>query len=86
MIGAGYQSGRELAARISDVRALPYVSGDEPLSFKLDGMPYVGVLRGRNRCLCLGFGEESDRGVALRVLVDGDASAPPLEGWRDAIK
>ncbi len=86
MLEAGYQSGQDIAARISEVRMLPYVGGDEPIQFKLDGVAYIGALRGRNRCLCLGFGEENDRGIALRVLVDGHASAQPPEGWPSEVQ
>jgi hypothetical protein len=34
---------------------------------------YIGALRGRNRSLCLGFGQEQDKAIALRVYLDGDA-------------
>jgi hypothetical protein len=77
MLAAARDSAVALRGRISNVRAGLYSSDDEPIAFELDGVPHVGTLRGRNRCLCLGFGEEADRGIALRVLLDGDAQPIP---------
>jgi len=75
MLAAALNSSDALRARISNVRLglYPTTGGDEPIAFALDGVPHVGALRGRNRCLCLGFGEEADRAVAVRVFIDGDA-------------
>lgn len=74
MMQAARDSGANLAARISDVRQGPIVGGLETITFKVDGVPHSGSLRGRNAQLAVGFGEESDRGIALRILVDGDVA------------
>ena len=65
----------DLRGRISQVRSIPYAPGmtHEAISFKLDSDRYQGVLKGRNYDLMLGHGKESDKAVAIRVLLDGDA-------------
>jgi hypothetical protein len=34
---------------------------------------FMGELKGRNADLCLGHGEEQDKAIAARVLIDGHA-------------
>ena len=60
--------------RITNVKLAPYDGSPlERINFQLDGEPYVGTLKGRNRDLMLGFGEEQDKVIALRVFLDGDS-------------
>ena len=60
--------------RISNVKLALYDGSPlERINFQLDGEPYVGTLKGRNRDLMLGFGEEQDKAIALRVFLDGDS-------------
>ncbi len=75
MLQAAKASAQSIASRIANVRLLPYDgSGPECITFTLDGKPYHGTLEGRNGCLCVGMqGEEADRAIAARVLIDGDA-------------
>ena len=63
-----------LRMRISNVRLRSHEEArGEVIGFDFDGTPYVGLLCGRNKNLCVGFGQESDRAIAVRVLIDGDA-------------
>jgi hypothetical protein len=68
LIDAGRYACAELRSRISEVRC----AGDG-IEFRFNGTPMKGTLRGRNRDLCLGFGAEQDKSIALRVMLDGDA-------------
>lgn len=34
---------------------------------------YIGELSGRNRDFCIGFSEDADKGIAVRVFIDGCA-------------
>lgn len=63
-----------LRSQISGVKYAPIgEQGEDRITFTLRGQTYVGTLRGRNRDLCLGFGDEADRAIAVRVLLDCDA-------------
>ena len=73
MVAAANDSVEDLRGRISDVKLGPIVDNRQTILFNLDGSPYQGVLRGRNVNLCMGFGEEQDRAIAVRVFVDDDA-------------
>ena len=61
---------------ISNVRYGRFNSGkpnENPIEFEVAGKLHHGLLRGRNADLSLGFGTQSDYGIALRVLLDGDS-------------
>jgi hypothetical protein len=76
LLGAADESAAQLRERITEVShaGLDDEMTLQKIAFKLDGVAYVGVLRGRNADLCMGFGSENDRGIAARVLIDGDAT------------
>ena len=75
MMSAAAGSVAVLRDEISDVRLAPIgPAGEDMFSFSLRGQRYHGCLRGRNRVLVLGFGDEPDRAIALRALLDGDAA------------
>ena len=76
MIETVYRSCDELRSRITNVRTAGFDAErrHELVAFDLDGKPHQGVLRGRNRDLCLGFGADTDAGIAARVLLDGHAT------------
>jgi len=61
---------------ISNVKLAKFIEGGEHLyemiQFEFRGGKYLGLLKGRNRDLLLGFGEEKDKAIALRVLLDGN--------------
>jgi len=63
----------ELRSRLAEVRWAPIEAGADMISFTLDGRPYRGQLRDRNRDLVLGSSPEADQAIALRVLLDGAA-------------
>ena len=69
MIAAARDSCDTLRAKISRVRWC----GDG-IAFDLDGAPYKAALRWRNRDLVIGHGETADKAVALRCILDGDAT------------
>jgi hypothetical protein len=76
MIDAANQSVADLRERITDAK---YAGFDpemkfELISFKLDGEAYLGKLAGRNKDLCLDFGMDHDKAIAVRVFLDGDAN------------
>lgn len=60
-------------ARITEVRYGPMDGGLDRILFKLDGVPLIATLRGRNRELCLVGEPERDAGLALRTILDGHA-------------
>jgi len=66
-------SAQDLKSNISDVKMGEIIDGEESIKFSISGVEYIGMMRGRNRHLCLGFGKDCDRRIAFRVLVDGDA-------------
>lgn len=70
------KSAEELRGRISNVKYIPFAPGQtlEAIQFEIDGIPHHGVLKGRNLNLMLGGALEADCRIALRVLLDGDAS------------
>jgi hypothetical protein len=69
---------QELRDRISNVRHGGFKDDQyEIVRFTFDNKEYEGVLKGRNQDLMLGMSEEADRGIAARVLLDGDAVAIP---------
>ncbi len=84
MIDAAQKSVDNLKSAITNVKPAG-ISDDEKyilISFEIipnDGLKfhtagkYIGELRGRNRDLCVGFGEEGDKAIAARVLIDGHA-------------
>ena len=63
----------DLRKRISQVSLKPYTSGHEEIFFHVDNVLRVGKMKGRNKYLCVGFGEKEDVAIALRVLLDGDS-------------
>lgn len=80
MLEGARQSCEDLRASIVNVKFAGF-SADyscQLVSFEIvegthKGGKFIGKLRGRNADLCLGFGEEQDKGIAARVLIDGDA-------------
>ena len=68
----GWNAMRE---RIANVRYAGFTDNNtvDCIAFTFDGVPHRGELRGRNRELLLGFGEEKDKAIALRVLLDNHA-------------
>lgn len=75
MLDAANQSVADLRARITEVKLcdLNIETGFNFIQFNLDGIPYMGRLAGRNKNLCVGFGEEQDKAIALRVFIDKNA-------------
>lgn len=72
MIETANQSVENLRNRISNVRYGPPNNNKNWIFFDLDGKPKSGILQGRNRDLILGFGEDADKAIACRVLLDGN--------------
>lgn len=60
----------ELKAKISNVRHGGIESNKEVILFELEKISYKGILTGRNRDLCVGFGAEQDKAIAARVFLD----------------
>lgn len=75
LLSAGRESAEGLRARITDVRYGPAEGSHENILFSFDGTPWRAELRGRNADLMLTESVEGDRAVALRAMLDGDASA-----------
>jgi hypothetical protein len=75
MAQVAFDSAKNLREEISNVKHSGFSSGfeHELISFDFQGQRYLGKLVGRNRDLCLGFSPEQDKGIAARVLLDGDA-------------
>lgn len=69
MLNAGRESCVQMRTRITNVRW----HGDG-IAFEFDGVTSYGQLRGRNRDLLIGHGKEQDTAIALRCLLDGDAT------------
>jgi hypothetical protein len=69
LINAGITSCIDLRKRVHDVKWI----NDYSITFMIDDKTYEGTLSGRNVNLIIGFGEEKDAAIALRVLFDGDA-------------
>lgn len=44
------------------------------IAFDFDGVPYTAALRRRNRDLVIGHSEIADKAIALRCMLDGDAT------------
>jgi len=82
MVGAATASAAALRERVTDVRYAPTDGATNNITFKFDGKPMIGELRGRNADAVLrGKDAEGDRALAVRVLLDGDATpaaAPTL--------
>ena len=84
MADAAQDSVDGMRKRITDVRLADTDGQSNAITFAFDGAPYRGILKGRNADLAVaGDGRESDRGIAVRVMLDGDAAptkAAPKEG------
>lgn len=80
LVDAGNASTVELRQRISNVRLAPLGTAIakkcECIHFEMDGTPYLGELRGRNRDLVVGVNPDSEtnRSIALRVYLDQGAT------------
>lgn len=74
MVGAAFKSVDDLRAKITNVKFARFQDNCEIIQFELNGQTFEGPLRGRNKALCLGFGADKDKAIALRVLLDGDAN------------
>jgi hypothetical protein len=79
LIDVAHASLDECRARVSNVRNAPLDihSAHDQILFDFDGKPWRGDLKGRNLLLLVGFGEDRDKAIALRVMLDGDAA--PVE-------
>ena len=75
----------ELRSRFTDIKLAQFETGQafERITFKFDGVPYSGELRGRNQDLCVGVNQEADRAIALRVFLDGDAQQQEETGTQE---
>ena len=73
MVNVGTDSMAGLRGRITNVKYGPIVDGVDMITFDFDGRPYTGRMVGRNRDYVLGFGDQEDRGIALRVMLDREA-------------
>jgi hypothetical protein len=72
MLDASTASMESLRARISCVKWGPIEGNYETITFSVDGATYSGICTGRNRdWVVYGDDRESDRALALRVLLDG---------------
>lgn len=56
-----------------DVSHVIYLD-ENSIAFLFRDKVYQGTLKGRNAELVLGWGEECDKAIALRVLLDGAAT------------
>ena len=81
---AARNSAEVIRAGISNVKYGGIERNEERIIFSFRGEQYLGTLRGRNRDLCVGFGEAEDRAIACRVLLDGDAVVEPNAKVGDA--
>lgn len=72
IFSAAKESFEQLCRDISDVRWADIAFGNA-VRFSFRGHDHIGFLRGRNRGVFLGLGEEVDRKVAARTIIDGDA-------------
>lgn len=80
MINASIDSVAELRAKVSDVKWGPVESNHDTIFFSLDGVRYRGRLTGRNAdWLVCGDGRESDKALAIRVLLDKCAQPISME-------
>ena len=68
MMNAAKQSCDTQRLRFTNVRW-----AGKGIAFDLDGVPHTGHLNGRNADLVLGFGDQEDASIAMRVWLDGDA-------------
>ena len=75
MVNVATDSMVGLRARITNVELGPIASNVETITFNLDDRPYTGRLVGRNRDFCVGLGDEEDKGIALRVMLDREAES-----------
>ena len=71
MMAAAANSLEEMRKRFDSVRLGPIVGNYETITFRFDGQPYQGTLRGRNADCCVGFAPDYDAAIALRVYLDG---------------
>lgn len=75
MVGSLFESVSELKDRIYEIRYAEIGDeGEDAIEFTLNGRRWIGTLQGRNAGLCLGFGEEQDRAIAVRCIIAGDAN------------
>jgi hypothetical protein len=75
LFNAARESVEEFKLKISDVKAAGFNDErtEQKIHFKISGELYEGFLNGRNRDLCIGFGEAEDRAIACRVFLDRQA-------------
>ena len=78
MVSAARQSVDDLKNSIMNVKSAGFTEDFkyEKISFEIVGNThkngiFVGILKGRNRDLCIGFGAAQDKTIAARVLIDG---------------
>lgn len=71
---AAKMSAEELKKEIHSIKYLPFSSEDtyDKITFIFRNQKYTGSLKGRNRDLLLGFGEENDKAIVIRVILDND--------------
>jgi hypothetical protein len=83
LIDTAHASLDEIRARVSNVRNAPIdIHADsDSILFDFDGKPWVGYFRGRNLMLLVGFGEDRDKAIAIRIMLDGDAR--PISLYQD---
>ena len=74
MIGVAKKSASEFRKRVSNVKLAPVEGGKNMISFEIDGKPFKGELKGRNKDLVVGTSAAADQAIATRVFIDGDAS------------
>lgn len=58
--------------KVTNIRYGKITRGGDTILFDFDGVPHIGVLRGRNQFLVLS-GDDRDKSLAFRVLLDGHA-------------
>lgn len=63
LLDALNESIKQLKEGFSEIKLLPYMDGDlyTKISFKLNGVLFSGELKGRNRDLLIGFGDDQDK-------------------------
>lgn len=76
LIEAAEESATALGDRVSNVRYAPLDANAtvESILFDFDGIAHRGEMRGRNRDLVIGYKPDADRAIAVRVMLDGDAT------------
>jgi hypothetical protein len=74
LLTAARDSANALGARVANVKyTITTSDAVESIQFDFDGKLHIGELRGRNRNLVVGFGDDADKAIAIRVLLDGHA-------------